>query len=85
MSLFRLPPQGPVCGACLCRGRSTLATLLRPSRVHAGLKHASHRGKQLGRPKVDPAIEKRIHAQLRPGKVARECGVGTGTVQRELQ
>jgi hypothetical protein len=46
-------------------------------------------GKQLGRPKVDPAIERRIQAQLRLGKgmrkVARECGVGTGTVQRVQQ
>jgi hypothetical protein len=58
-------------------------------RVHAGLKRAVAQGKQLGRPKVDPAIEKRIQAQLRSGKgirkVARECGVGTGTVQRVKQ
>jgi hypothetical protein len=43
-------------------------------------------GKQLGRPKIDPAIEKRIQTQLRAGKgilkVAAECGVGGGTVQR---
>jgi hypothetical protein len=36
-----------------------------------------------------PTIEKRIQAQLRYGKgmrkVARECGVGTGTVQRVQQ
>jgi hypothetical protein len=34
--------------------------------------------KQLGRPRIDAAIEKRIQAQLRAGKrilkVARECG-----------
>jgi DNA invertase Pin-like site-specific DNA recombinase len=58
-------------------------------RVHAGLKRAVAQGKQLGRPKVDGAIEKRIQAQLRVGKgirkVARECGVGTGTVQRIKQ
>jgi hypothetical protein len=36
--------------------------------------------------KIEPALEKRIQTQLRAGKgmlaVARECGVGTGTVQR---
>jgi DNA invertase Pin-like site-specific DNA recombinase len=55
-------------------------------RVHAGLKRAIEQGKQLGRPKIAPAIEKRILSHLRAGKgilkVARECGVGTGTVQR---
>jgi DNA invertase Pin-like site-specific DNA recombinase len=58
-------------------------------RVHAGLKRAVAQGKQLGRPKLDAAIEKRIQAQLRVGKgirkVAREIGVGTGTVQRIKQ
>lgn len=49
-------------------------------------------GKTLGRPRISEAVEKRIAAQLRAGKgidkVAREVGVGTGTVQRiarELQ
>jgi DNA invertase Pin-like site-specific DNA recombinase len=55
-------------------------------RVHAGLKRAVAQGKQLGRPRIDPALEKRIQAHLRGGKgirkVARECDVGTGTVQR---
>jgi DNA invertase Pin-like site-specific DNA recombinase len=55
-------------------------------RVHAGLKWAVEQGKQLGRPKIDLAIEKRILTQLRAGKgilkVAAECGVGSGTVQR---
>ena len=55
-------------------------------RVRAGLKRAVESGKQLGRPKVSPAIEKQIQNQLRAKKgmlaVARECGVGTGTVQR---
>jgi DNA invertase Pin-like site-specific DNA recombinase len=55
-------------------------------RVHAGLKRAVEQGKQLGRPKIDSALEKRIQSQLRAGKgilkVAREVGVGTGTVQR---
>ena len=58
-------------------------------RVHAGLKRAVAQGKQLGRPRINPAIEKRIQAQLRAGKgilkVARECGVGSGTVQRVKQ
>ena len=55
-------------------------------RVHAGLKRAVEQGKQLGRPMIAPAIEKRILTQLRAGKgilkVAAECGVGSGTVQR---
>jgi len=55
-------------------------------RVRAGLKRAIAQGKRLGRPKVSAALEKRIQTQLRAGKgiikVARECGVGTGTVQR---
>jgi DNA invertase Pin-like site-specific DNA recombinase len=55
-------------------------------RVNAGLKRAVEQGKQLGRPKIALAIEKRIMSHLKAGrgilKVARECGVGTGTVQR---
>src|SRR6516164_5253338 len=55
-------------------------------RVRAGLKRAIESGKQLGRPKIAEALEKRIQTQLRAGKgilkVAREFGVGTGTVQR---
>jgi DNA invertase Pin-like site-specific DNA recombinase len=55
-------------------------------RVHAGLKRAVGQGKQLGRPKASSAIETRIQRHLRAKtgilKVARECGVGTGTVQR---
>ena len=43
-------------------------------------------GKQLGRPKIEAAMEKRIQAQLRAKKgmlaIARELKVGTGTVQR---
>ena len=45
--------------------------------------------KDASRRKIDPATEKRIQAHLRGGKgirkVARECGVGTGTVQRVRQ
>jgi DNA invertase Pin-like site-specific DNA recombinase len=55
-------------------------------RVNAGLKRARDAGKQLGRPRIDPALEKRIQRQLQAGKgmlsVAKEYGVGTGTVQR---
>ena len=55
-------------------------------RVRAGLKRAIAQGKRLGRPKVSAALEKRIQTQLRANKgilsVAREIGVGTGTVQR---
>jgi len=58
-------------------------------RVNAGLKRAVEAGKTLGRPRISPAIEKRIQAQLRAGKgintTAREIGVGTGTVQRIRQ
>lgn len=55
-------------------------------RVRAGLARAVEQGKQLGRPKIDPAVEKRIQGRLRGGmgiiKAARECGVGVGTAQR---
>ena len=55
-------------------------------RVHAGLKRAKEQGKRLGRPKIDSATERRILSHLRKGtgilKVAKLCGVGTGTVQR---
>jgi DNA invertase Pin-like site-specific DNA recombinase len=55
-------------------------------RVNAGLKRAVEAGKQLGRPRIDPALERRIQSQLRVGKgilkVAAECSVGSGTVQR---
>ncbi len=51
-------------------------------RVNAGLKRAIVAGKQLGRPRIDPAMEKRIQSQLRAGKgmlkIAAECGVGSG-------
>ena len=55
-------------------------------RVNAGLKRAVEAGKQLGRPRIDSALEKRIQSQLRTGKgmlrIAIELGVGSGTVQR---
>src|SRR5262245_21454282 len=58
-------------------------------RVHAGLKRAVEAGKTLGRPRISAAVEKRIQDRLRAGmgmiKVAREVGVGNGTVQRIKQ
>jgi DNA invertase Pin-like site-specific DNA recombinase len=55
-------------------------------RVKAGLKRAIEQGKQLGRPRIDPKLEKRILSHLRKGvgilKTAKLCEVGTGTVQR---
>lgn len=55
-------------------------------RVRAGLRRAKEAGKRLGRPKIDPALEKRIQGQLRAGKgmlaIAKDLGAGTGTVQR---
>jgi len=73
-----------VCGAFAEFERSMIR-----QRVNAGLKRAVAQGRQLGRPRIDAALEKRIQAQLRLGKgmlkVARECGVGSGTVQRIKQ
>jgi DNA invertase Pin-like site-specific DNA recombinase len=58
-------------------------------RINAGIARAQAAGKHCGRPRIDPALEKRIQAQLRGGKgilkVAHELGVGTGTVQRVRQ
>jgi DNA invertase Pin-like site-specific DNA recombinase len=58
-------------------------------RINAGLKRAVEAGKTLGRPRTSEKVEKRIQQQLRAGKginkVAREVGVGTGTVQRIAQ
>jgi DNA invertase Pin-like site-specific DNA recombinase len=55
-------------------------------RINAGLKRAVEAGKTLGRPRISEKLERRIQDQLRAGngiiKVAREIGVGTGTVQR---
>ena len=55
-------------------------------RIRAGLRRAVEAGKQLGRPKINSALEKRIQSQLRAGKgmlaIAKALGVGTGTVQR---
>jgi DNA invertase Pin-like site-specific DNA recombinase len=55
--------------------------------INAGLARAQKAGKVLGRPKIDPAIEKAIRRSLAKGdkgmhRIAAEHGVGTGTVQR---
>jgi DNA invertase Pin-like site-specific DNA recombinase len=58
-------------------------------RVKAGLKRAVAQGAKLGRPKVDPALERKAQKQLAKGtgilKVAKTLGLGTGTVQRIKQ
>jgi DNA invertase Pin-like site-specific DNA recombinase len=57
-------------------------------RVRAGLARAKGEGKRLGRPPIDPVLEKRIREALaapgRPGvrKIAARFGVNPGTVQR---
>jgi hypothetical protein len=55
-------------------------------RINAGLKRAVEQGKQLGRPRIPAELEKRIQALLRSKKgmlaIAKECRVGTSTVQR---
>ena len=35
-------------------------SMIRPTRLNAGLKRAVEAGKQLGRPRIDPAQEKQI-------------------------
>jgi DNA invertase Pin-like site-specific DNA recombinase len=58
-------------------------------RINAGIARAQAAGKHCGRPRISTPMENRIRAQLRAGKgilkVAREIGVGTGTVQRIKQ
>jgi len=55
-------------------------------RVRAGLARARAEGKRLGRPTVSTKVERAVRAQRRKGKgikkIARELGIGTGTVQR---
>ena len=55
-------------------------------RVRAGLKRAVAQGAQLGRPKINAAVERKVQRQLEKGigilKVAKSLGLGTGTVQR---
>jgi DNA invertase Pin-like site-specific DNA recombinase len=56
-------------------------------RVNAGLARARAQGKRLGRPRLSAATEQAIQAALQAGgkgmlKIAKEHGVGSGTVQR---
>ena len=57
-------------------------------RVNAGIARAKAAGKHCGRPLIDPKLEGRVRDALaasgRPGlhKIAKQFGVGTGTVQR---
>jgi DNA invertase Pin-like site-specific DNA recombinase len=55
-------------------------------RIHAGLRRAKDAGKTFGRPRIDAKLESRIRNRLKAGdgmlKIAKEVGVGSGTVQR---
>ena len=58
-------------------------------RVRAGLRRAKGEGKQLGRPRIAPELEKRILAALKAPnrtegirKIAKRFGVDPSTVQR---
>jgi DNA invertase Pin-like site-specific DNA recombinase len=58
-------------------------------RVNAGLQRARDRGKQLGRPRVAERVEEAIRELYSGGtgkkRIARELGIGVGTVQRVLK
>lgn len=55
-------------------------------RVKSGLARAKASGKKLGRPKINLRTKERIQDMLTEGhsinKVAKDCGVGNGTVHR---
>jgi DNA invertase Pin-like site-specific DNA recombinase len=55
-------------------------------RVRAGLRRAVDEGKQLGRPRIDPTLERRIHEALKAGETIRgaaaKFNVNASTVQR---
>ena len=57
-------------------------------RVKAGLNRARAQGKKLGRPKVARSVEKAVLAARAKGtgkrKIARQLGIGVGTVSRIL-
>jgi DNA invertase Pin-like site-specific DNA recombinase len=57
-------------------------------RVNAGLARAREKGVTLGRPRIDPDLEKRIQRLRSKGhgilKIARELGIGTSAVQRVI-
>ena len=56
------------------------------SRVKAGLERARAQGKTLGRPRISTAVERQIVRHRKKGlgihAIAKQIGVGTGTVQR---
>ena len=58
-------------------------------RVNAGLARARASGTKLGRPRISLRLETTIREAHRNGKgilkIAREVGVGSGTVQRVLR
>lgn len=58
-------------------------------RVNAGLARAKAEGKRLGRPPVSSDVERAIREARAQGKgmlrIARDVGVGSGTVQRVLR
>jgi DNA invertase Pin-like site-specific DNA recombinase len=74
----------------MCQMIGVFAELERPvirERVMSGLARARAQGKSLGRKRADRTVEKRIERALASGdrgirKIARDEGVGTGTVQR---
>jgi DNA invertase Pin-like site-specific DNA recombinase len=55
-------------------------------RVNAGIARAKAKGVTLGRPRIDPQVEKRIRLLRSKGygilKIASELGIGTSAVQR---
>jgi len=55
-------------------------------RVKAGLQRAVAKGKTLGRPRIDPAIERKARKMLEDGvgmlRIADKLKIGSGTVQR---
>ena len=58
-------------------------------RIKAGLERARAEGKQIGRPKVSAQVEDRIRELRSTGlgmlSIAKQVGVGTGTVQRVVE
>lgn len=58
-------------------------------RVNAGLSRAKAKGVQLGRRKTATSVENRVHELRASGmgmlKIAKELGIGSGTVQRVLR
>jgi DNA invertase Pin-like site-specific DNA recombinase len=70
-----------VCGAFAEFERSIIR-----QRVKLGFRRAVAQGKRLGRPQIDPEIERKAQRELRKGhgllKVAKALGIGAGTVHR---